>query len=86
MPETMKTNDREAQSGAGSRREFLISSGRYLGFGALASLVAMQEVKRRRLEGDPNCIRIVTCGDCIEFQGCEKTKARQARVGKVTIL
>jgi hypothetical protein len=65
---------------APNRREFLMASGRYLGLGALASLVAAQEMKRRRLEGDPNCIRIATCRECIEFQGCNKTKAQEFRI------
>jgi hypothetical protein len=66
-----------------TRREFLRAGGRYIALGGLACLVTVQEVKRRRLVGDPNCIRIATCRDCIEFQGCNKSRAEEFRSGSV---
>lgn len=63
-----------------SRRCFLLTSGRFFGLGVLATLVAGQELKRRRLEGDPNCIKLFTCQDCREFNGCTQPKAEQFRL------
>lgn len=58
-----------------NRRQFLKSGVRYSMFAGLAGLVATEEIKRRRLADDPNCIRVWTCADCAEFGGCTKTKA-----------
>lgn len=63
----------------GTRRKFLLATGRSLGIGGLAALVIGQEIKTRRLANDPNCIKLQTCKDCIEFQGCGKPKAEDFR-------
>lgn len=58
-----------------NRRQFLRSGARYSILAGLGGLVAMEEIKRRRLANDPNCIRVWTCEDCVEFGGCTKNKA-----------
>ena len=62
-----------------TRREFLRSSGRCAGLGALAALVIAGELKRRRLSDSSDCIKLYTCADCVEFQGCIRPKAQQFR-------
>lgn len=62
-----------------SRREFIRTSGRCLGLGGLAALVAAGELKRRRLEGSADCIKLATCADCMEFGSCAKPKAGDYR-------
>lgn len=42
---------------------------------SLGGLAVAGELKRRRLANDPNCIRLWTCADCAEFDGCAKPKA-----------
>lgn len=62
-----------------TRRDFLRASGRCLGLGGLAALVMAGELKRRRLEGSADCIKLSTCADCLEFGGCSKPKAADFR-------
>ena len=62
-----------------NRRQFLKSSSRYLLLSGFTGLVVTSEAKRRRLANDPNCIRLLTCSDCIEFGGCTKNKANTYR-------
>lgn len=71
-----------SQSSPESRREFLRSSGRSLGLAGLAALVIGQSVKSRRLATDPNCLKLATCKECVEFHGCDRDKARLARVSE----
>ncbi len=59
------------------RREFLISGVRYLAFGGLGLFGAGQVMKGRRL--GTNCIKLEICRDCIEYSGCSKPKAEDAR-------
>lgn len=76
----------EPKAGAGTakRRQFLSAGVRCLAFGGVGAFVAMQEWKRRRLAGDPNCIRLNTCADCVEFSGgCTKDKAEAFRAQDV---
>ena len=64
------------------RRHFLKSGMRGVLLTGLGALAVAGEAKRRRLENDPNCVHIWTCGDCVEFGACAKPKAedfRQAR-------
>jgi hypothetical protein len=61
------------------RREFLMSAVRSLALFAFAAFAAGQEIKRRRLANDPECIRLYSCPDCVEFGRCEKPKAREVR-------
>ena len=63
-----------------SRRQFLATGARYLAAAGLGCLVGVQELKRRRLEGDPNCVKLYTCGQCVEFHGCSKPKALEFRI------
>ena len=58
-----------------NRRQFLASSVRYLSLGGLSVFVVAQELKRKRLLNDPNCIKLFTCQDCVEFSGCKLDKA-----------
>ena len=63
-----------------NRRQFFSTGVRCVAIGGLTSLVAFQHSKQRRLAGDPNCIRLNTCADCMEFSsGCRKDKANQFR-------
>ena len=66
-------------AGPESRRTFLSGMVRVAGLGSLAALVAGQELKRRRLVDDPECIRPNVCADCVEFGGCDLPKAVAAR-------
>ena len=62
-----------------SRRRFLLAGGRLLALGGLTSFVLTQEAKRGRLANDPNCIKLYTCKECIEFGRCAKPKAEHFR-------
>jgi len=63
-----------------SRRRFFSTGARCVVAGGLAVFTAAQVIKGRRLAGDPNCIRLHTCSDCVEFSGgCTKDKAEQFR-------
>ncbi len=59
-----------------NRRQFFQSAARYGFLTGLTALTAGGELKRRRLENDPNCIRTYTCADCLEYGRCDKPKAR----------
>lgn len=61
------------------RRQFLRAGTRYALLSALGGLAVAGELKRRRLADDPNCIRVWTCADCVEFGGCTKPKAQDFR-------
>ena len=61
------------------RRGFFSAIARTLGFASLGGFAVAQEVKRRRLANDPECLRFNPCRDCSEFAGCAKPKAREAR-------
>ncbi len=66
-----------------SRRQFFSVGVRCLAVGGLASFTAIQVIKGKRLAGDPNCIRLNTCSDCVEFSaGCQKDKAENFRAGQ----
>jgi len=65
------------------RRQFFAIGMRTLIIGGIGSFALSQEAKRRRLANDPNCIRLNTCTDCIEFSsGCTKDKAETFRAEK----
>ena len=62
------------------RRDFFATGMRCVMVGGIGAFAAMQEAKRRRLVGDPNCIKLNTCQDCIELAaGCQKDKAERFR-------
>jgi hypothetical protein len=61
------------------RRGFLARIARSLGFASMGAFAVAQEMKRRRLANDPECLRFNPCRDCSEFTGCSKPKAREAR-------
>ena len=70
---------------APDRRRFFALGMRGVALGGIAAFVAMQEFKRRCLIGDPNCVRLNTCSDCIEFSaGCSKDKTENFRAGRRT--
>ena len=60
-------------------REFLQQAPRWVFLAGFAAFAAFEHRKRTRLEGDPNCIRLWTCADCVEFGGCSKPKAETFR-------
>ncbi len=73
----------EAGAAPASRRQFFSAGVRCLGFGGVAAFAVLQERKRRRLADDPNCIRLNTCADCVEFSGgCTEDKAEAFRAKK----
>lgn len=61
------------------RRGFLAAIARSAVTLAIAAFAIWQEIKRRGLEGDPDCVKLSACADCVEFGRCGKPKARQAR-------
>ncbi|NOX98288.1 MAG: hypothetical protein GXP30_00880 [Verrucomicrobia bacterium] len=64
-----------------ARRQFFAIGMRTIIIGGIGSYAMSQEVKRRRLAGDPNCIQLDTCTQCIELSsGCTKDKAENFRV------
>ncbi|MBN8461046.1 MAG: hypothetical protein J0M04_24720 [Verrucomicrobia bacterium] len=65
------------------RRRFLQAGTRYVLLTALGGLAVVAEAKRRRLSNDPNCIRLWTCADCVEFGSCSKPKAQDFRQSNV---
>lgn len=62
-----------------SRRDFLTASGRSVALLTLAVLAGWQEIKRRRLANDPECVKVSVCSDCLEFGRCARPKARETR-------
>ncbi len=62
-----------------SRRDFLGTGARVLAFGAFGTYAIAQATKRKRLENDPDCVRLPSCYTCLEFSGCELEKADKAR-------
>ena len=68
------------------RRQFLRSGTRYALVAGLGGLLVAGEAKCRRLANDPNCIRLWTCADCVEFGGCTKPKAEDFRQAKTKAL
>jgi len=62
-----------------NRRTFLGSGARYGLLAGMGGLLVATEWKRRRLAGDPNCIRLVTCAECLEFGTCRRPKAGRYR-------
>ena len=63
-----------------TRRDLLTGGVRLLALGGMAAYATAQTLKARRLENDPNCIRLYTCDDCVEFaSGCKLPKAYQFR-------
>ena len=62
------------------RRDFFATGMRCVIVGGIGSFAAVQEMKRRRLIGDPNCIKLETCSQCIELPaGCALDKAENFR-------
>jgi hypothetical protein len=65
------------------RRDFIASGGRYVALGGFAAYLATQAAKRQRLVGDPNCLRLSTCSDCVELSsGCRLPKAEDFRAAQ----
>lgn len=63
-----------------ARRQFFAIGMRTVIIGGIGSYAMSQEAKRRRLAGDPNCIELNTCQDCVELpSGCQKDKAEDFR-------
>jgi hypothetical protein len=68
-----------------NRRGFFITVARSAALLALAALAVLQESKRRRLANDPNCIKLFSCSDCVEFGRCSRPKAQSARQSSLRI-
>ena len=64
------------------RRQFPKSGMRYVLFTGLGALAVAGEAKQRRLENDPNCVRVWASAECVEFGGCTKRKAQDYRHAK----
>ena len=65
-----------------SRRAWLPHCARTIMMSAMAVFGGIQYYKSRRLANDPNCIKLNTCQDCIEFGGCNLNKATSFRASK----
>lgn len=77
--------DTEPRPSAPNRRDFLHHGARAVAVGGIAAFATFQEVKRRRLVGDPDCVKLETCSDCAELpNGCklDKAVAFRARSGR----
>jgi hypothetical protein len=73
----------QPEAASTNRRKFFAAGARCLALGGIVSFAAMQEWKRRRLAGDPNCIKLETCSDCVELgAGCQKDKAIRFRAAE----
>ena len=66
-----------------NRRGFFVTAARSGALLALGTLAAWQEIKRRRLTNDSNCIKLSVCSDCVEFGHCTKPKAQSARESRL---
>lgn len=62
-----------------TRRSFFTTAARSGALLVLGAFAGWQELKRRRLANDPDCIRLNTCAECVEFNRCLKPKALDAR-------
>ena len=65
-----------------SRREWLGRLVRTACLSVMAAFGVGQFIKARRLANDPDCIRLYTCQDCIEFGGCDLEKAKLFRTSQ----
>lgn len=66
-------------SSMNNRREWFLTLARSTALFTLAAFAMWEEVKRRRLANDPNCVKLSTCSNCVEFRRCTKPKAELAR-------
>ena len=63
-----------------NRRQFFQAAVRVVALSGMAAYAALQTFKARRLKNDPNCIRLYTCNECVEFgAGCKLPKAENFR-------
>jgi len=62
-----------------NRRQFFTRGVRYLALGGMAVYAGGQVIKTERLKGDPHCVLLHTCADCVEFGGCGKPEAEAFR-------
>jgi|TARA_B100000959_G_scaffold274516_1_gene326543 hypothetical protein len=74
---------KEAETIKANRRQFFKAGARVVALGGMAAYGAWQTFKARRLKNDPNCIRLTTCNQCVEFAtGCQLPKAENFRSQK----
>lgn len=66
-----------------TRRGFFITAARSGVLLVLAAFATGQEIKRRRLVNDPNCVKLSVCSDCMEFGRCTKPKAQATRKSRL---
>lgn len=57
------------------RRQWIAKAARSVIMTAMAAFGIGQVYKARKLANDPNCVRLYTCNDCVEYGGCELDKA-----------
>ena len=57
------------------RRQWISKAARSVIMTTMAAFGIGQIYKARRLANDPNCVRLYTCNDCVEYGGCELDKA-----------
>jgi hypothetical protein len=57
------------------RRQWIAKAARSVIVTAMAAFGLGQVYKARKLANDPNCVRLYTCNDCVEYGGCELDKA-----------
>lgn len=57
------------------RRQWIAKAARSVIVTAMAAFGVGQVYKARKLANDPNCVRLYTCNDCVEYGGCELDKA-----------
>ncbi len=74
---------KETETIKANRRQFFKAGARVVALGGMAAYGAWQTFKARRLKNDPNCIRLTTCNQCVEFAtGCQLPKAENFRSQK----
>tara|TARA_B100001971_G_scaffold207745_1_gene228377 strand:+ start:1178 stop:1420 length:243 start_codon:yes stop_codon:yes gene_type:complete len=74
---------KEIETIKASRRQFFQAGARLVVLGGMSAYATWQAFKAHRLRNDPNCIRLYTCDECVEFaSGCKLPKAENFRSQK----
>lgn len=74
---------KETETIKANRRQFFQAGARVAALSGMAAYAAWQTFKARGLKNDPNCIRLYTCNQCVEFAtGCQLPKAENFRTQK----
>ncbi|MDC0325257.1 hypothetical protein OAM01_00705 [bacterium] len=70
------------QDKAVSRRAWIPQCIRGALLAGMAAFGIGQVYKGQRLATDPDCIKLTTCTDCVEFGGCNLDKAAASRISQ----